>query len=165
MGGPTADELTALYPSFRADERKEAWIDDNRAKIKEAMTIFMAFHPDGLIFPADVSIEPSGSLFVACEPSFYVPIFWNPSTIMREHEGFIYTVFTPGHVAALHAFRHWMPALAYFQAHYDSRMAPQPLVSHVPAIWYPDVFPFQTHPDEVPGAPYDPIAFPTWRDA
>jgi hypothetical protein len=105
-----------------------------------------------------VRVDPSGSLFEKCDVSFYVPIYWTPSTIRREHEGFVYTVSSPQHVAALHAFRDWEPAFAYLQAHCDSRVAVEPMVFHVSATWNPDVFPGDRHPDST-----DSVILPTWR--
>ncbi|KAJ7625071.1 hypothetical protein DFH06DRAFT_1339847 [Mycena polygramma] len=160
---PEDDELRALFPTLADDKRKEAWVDRNRENIREGMKIFLAVHADE--FAPGVSIDPSGSLFGRSQEYLNIPVYWDPATITWEHEGFVYSVPTPQHVAALHATRTWPTALAYIQAHHDSRTAVGPMVFNVPAVWHPDVCPHETHPDAPPGAPHDANAFPTWRDA
>jgi hypothetical protein len=178
---PQEETLRALYPALSSEKKRlSAWVDDNRAKIREATTTFIAFHANKLYVPSfstqfsihpltpsppGASINPSGSLFACSDTSSHLPIYWDPAVIILQHEGFTYTVSAPSHVAELHAFRDWPRAFEYLQAHCDSRETVKPMVFTVPAAWHPDVFAGETHPDAVPDAPHDAAAFPVWRDA
>ncbi|KAJ7194497.1 hypothetical protein B0H12DRAFT_1170527 [Mycena haematopus] len=102
------------------------------------MVVYLAAKADE--FPPGVTIDPTGSYFCACAPQqFYVPIYWNPTTISYEHEEFRYIVSTPMHVAALHS----IPesdrgaVLAYLLAHFDKREPVEPMCLLVPDGWDP----------------------------
>ncbi|KAJ6588302.1 hypothetical protein B0H19DRAFT_1247987 [Mycena capillaripes] len=138
---PESDYLSALYPTLTShEEQVQAWLADNRESVEEAVKVFMANEENFEdIPPEDVSRSPSGSLFTICTYAGYVPIYWDPPTIEHDHEGTMYIVTTPEHVAALHTIRDWPTALAYLQSHYDSRSAVPPLVFTVPDFWRPDV--------------------------
>ncbi|KAJ6531288.1 hypothetical protein B0H19DRAFT_1273494 [Mycena capillaripes] len=141
FGTPQEKTLRTQYPDLSEDERKMAWIDDNHEKIREGTTAFIAFHADK--FQPSASVDPSGSFFFAQRHVLSpVGLLGPPPIIGFNHEGFAYIVTSPSHVAALHAFRDWAPALEYLQAHCDS-----------------------LHPAVQAGAAPDPVAFPTLRDA
>ncbi|KAJ6480859.1 hypothetical protein C8R45DRAFT_1003922 [Mycena sanguinolenta] len=75
-------------------------------------------------------------MFCSCAPEqLPLPFYWNPTAIRYEHEGFVYIVATPEHVAALHAFRDLPAAIAYLQAHFDKREAEKPMHIEVPEGW------------------------------
>ncbi|KAJ7756928.1 hypothetical protein B0H16DRAFT_1537430 [Mycena metata] len=175
MHRPEAEELRVLYPNRTTEvERQQAWVEDNRDKIRAAITVFL---PN----LSNASVDPSGSFFGITDasrhnPFSYLPVYWDPPTITHKHEGFTYYVSTPQHVAALHTFRDWQPAFAYLQEHCDYRIAWRPKVYTVSEIWHPDVFPGMFHPDEVklypefirtrqlPDELHDAVLFPTMRD-
>ncbi|KAJ7625046.1 hypothetical protein DFH06DRAFT_1229687 [Mycena polygramma] len=153
MRRPEEETPRARYPTIAtADERQQAWVEDNRQKIEEATTALLAFHAE---FPPGASVNSSGSFFECSEKSFNVLIYWNPTTITLDHDDFRYVVSEPQHVDAAHALRDWAAAVSYIHAHCDSRTAIQPLVITVRAVLLPDVLPGCAHPDEGPSAPHD----------
>ncbi|KAJ7756960.1 hypothetical protein B0H16DRAFT_1885687 [Mycena metata] len=139
---------------------QEAWLKDNDNIIQEAISVYRAHvFPS---FPEDTSTQHSGSLF-------------SRIYIAYRHQGFTYIVSDAEHVAALHAFRNRPSAIVYLCAHAESRVADDPIVISVPALWHPDVFSGTSHPaertlhqvrvfDDVPAALHDAAAFPTFTD-
>jgi hypothetical protein len=70
-----------------------------------------------------------------------VPVYWDPSIIIHDHEGTTYTVSSPQHIAVLHSMRD-VPratALEYLRAHADSRTPVEPIVFTVHDGWQADV--------------------------
>jgi hypothetical protein len=68
-------------------------------------------------------------------------VYWDPSTIVHDHEGTTYTVSSPQHIAVLHSMRD-VPratALEYLRAHADSRAPVKPIVVTVRGGWQADV--------------------------
>ncbi|KAJ6510371.1 hypothetical protein C8R45DRAFT_1088548 [Mycena sanguinolenta] len=134
---------TAILPDNALDpkdqdreyrERIRVWAKDNEASLREAMTVFFAARAEH--FPPGVTIDPTGSMFCLCSPlQFPLPFYWNPTAIRYEHEGFVYTVKTPEHVAALHAFHDWHAAMVYLQGHFDKCEAEKPMLLEVPEGW------------------------------
>jgi hypothetical protein len=60
MGGPTDNELAAMYPTLEDFyEQKQAWIDANEDKIKEAMTVYLSIHADKLYVALQSVILPT----------------------------------------------------------------------------------------------------------
>ncbi|KAF8183776.1 hypothetical protein K438DRAFT_2020522 [Mycena galopus ATCC 62051] len=129
--------LEDKYPQHPTTEtRNEAWIDDNRDSILEAMTVLIATRPDR--FEPGATVYPTSTFSLNREVYFNsVPIYYNPSVIEVEHEAFSYTVSTPDTVAALHAIPDKEGALAYLEAHYDKRQPVSPRRLIVPPDWYP----------------------------
>ncbi|KAJ6588297.1 hypothetical protein B0H19DRAFT_1057515 [Mycena capillaripes] len=147
---PAPHHLEAQYPALALhDERVQTWLGDNQESIEKAVEVFLVHDPCFKDVPS-VSRIPSGSLFAKNRNMGYVQTYWNPPTIQCnhkgitytiqcDHKGITYTVSTPEHVAVLHTIRDWPTALAYLQAHYDSRRAMKPLVFTVPDSWCADV--------------------------
>ncbi|KAJ7785798.1 hypothetical protein B0H16DRAFT_1875932 [Mycena metata] len=153
------DQLEAITPE------QEAWLNENDDSIQEALSVLSYYAQTVSARPQNGSIEHSGSLF-----SF------DPPEILFRHQGFIYTVSNPQHVAVLHTIRDWNSALAYIRSHADSRVPDAPFVFTVPATWHPDVFPGASHPgerklydigprDPLPAALHDADAYPVFCDA
>ncbi|KAJ6588298.1 hypothetical protein B0H19DRAFT_1057516 [Mycena capillaripes] len=136
---PDPNHLEAEYPTLALHNKQvQAWLGDNQESIEKAVVIFLVHDPCFKDVPS-VSRTPSGSLFAMNRNMGYVQTYWDPPTIQCDHEGITYTVSTPEHVAALHTICDWPTALAYLQAHYDSRRAVKPLVFAVPDGWCADV--------------------------
>ncbi|KAJ6456065.1 hypothetical protein C8R45DRAFT_580592 [Mycena sanguinolenta] len=139
-----------LDPKDRGQDyraRIRAWAKENETSLREAMTVFFAARAER--FPPGVTIDPTDSMFSFCSPlQFPLPFYWNPTATQYEHEGFVYTVTTPEHVAALHAFRDERAAIAYLQSHFDTREAEEPMRLEVPEGWEP---------------PTEGMSVPTWE--
>ncbi|KAF8183777.1 hypothetical protein K438DRAFT_1130309 [Mycena galopus ATCC 62051] len=123
--------LEDMYPGLPTDtERKQAWVDDNRDSIREAMTVLMVAWPDD--FPSGASLDSTGSMFEMSMQNFFIPVYWKPAAIQVEYEAFEYAVSTPHHVDALYAMHDKDTAFEYLQTHYDARapVHPRQLIVH-----------------------------------
>ncbi|KAJ7028734.1 hypothetical protein C8F04DRAFT_1118517 [Mycena alexandri] len=149
---PSASKLESMCPNVTDHYAREAaWMDENTDEMKEAVMALITCRPDNLYVARDddslispltlrrtpsepgANVEEIGSFFFATHSGMRVPIYWNPTSIVRRHQGFVYTVTSPKHVAALHAFRDWDSALAYLLANYaNTREALKPTVYTVP---------------------------------
>ncbi|KAJ7484602.1 hypothetical protein FB451DRAFT_87770 [Mycena latifolia] len=147
VGRPMDLELNEMYPDLTTEQqRRQAWVDENLDSIREAMTVLIAARPDQ--FEPGTTVDPTGSVFSGSS-AWDIPFYWNPTSIAHEHEGFIYTVSTPHHVAALHAIPDRDAALAYLYAHCDKRKPVRPKRMTVHTGWDPYNEPVASAPASV----------------